>query len=71
MARRVHWEARKLARSGYGIAMIPRESAPAPDAGSGLAVIPGLPRVRLAAISPGASAVCDVATRIGQERAAG
>ncbi|MER6995712.1 substrate-binding domain-containing protein [Streptomyces sp. NPDC000410] len=69
--------ARELARAGYGIAMLPAESVRPADGGSGLAVLPGLPRVRLdvralwvgreSAMSA-VSAVCDVATRIGKER---
>ncbi|MGI5404285.1 LysR family transcriptional regulator substrate-binding protein [Streptomyces sp. CA-135486] len=68
--------ARELARAGYGIAMLPSESVGA-EGGSGLAVLPGLPRVRLGVRALWAgrelamsavSAVCDVATRVGREK---
>ncbi|MFD6979632.1 substrate-binding domain-containing protein [Streptomyces sp. NPDC059956] len=70
--------ARELARSGYGIAMLPAESVRPAEQSSGLAVIAGLPRVRLSvrALWTGrdtamsaVAAVCDVAARIGREQA--
>ncbi|MER5632075.1 LysR family transcriptional regulator [Streptomyces nitrosporeus] len=69
--------ARELARVGYGVAMLPAESVRAEGEGSGLAVIPGLPRVRLGVralwagreLSAAAvSAFCDVAVRVGRQR---
>lgn len=69
--------ARELARTGYGIAMLPSESLLQPGEGGHLAVLPGLPRVRLRVRAlwagrelamPAVSAVCDVATRIGREK---
>ncbi|MER5771698.1 LysR family transcriptional regulator [Streptomyces sp. NPDC001985] len=69
--------ARELARSGYGIAMLPAESVRSEE-GYGLAVIPGLPRMQLGVWAlwagreramPAVAAVCDVAMRIGREPA--
>ncbi|MFD3327479.1 LysR family transcriptional regulator [Streptomyces sp. NPDC058701] len=70
--------ARELARSGYGIAMLPAESVRPAEEGSGLAVVPGLPRVHLGVRALWAgqdkamsavAAVCGVAARIGREQA--
>ncbi|OII67606.1 LysR family transcriptional regulator [Streptomyces sp. CC77] len=67
--------ARELARAGYGVAMLPYEAV-GPAAG-GLAVLPGLPRLRLGVRAlwggrelarPPVAAVCDVATRVGREK---
>ncbi|MFD5971541.1 substrate-binding domain-containing protein [Streptomyces bacillaris] len=69
--------ARELARAGYGIAMLPAESVGPDSGGSGLTVLPGLPRVRLGVramwlgreMAVGAvSAVRDVAIRVGRDR---
>lgn len=68
--------ARQLARTGYGIAMLPSESLRQPEEGHHLAVLPGLPRAQLGVRALWAgpelaraavSAVCDVATRVGRE----
>ncbi|MGW5970820.1 LysR family transcriptional regulator substrate-binding protein [Streptomyces sp. NPDC055186] len=70
--------ARELVRSGYGIAMLPVESFRESQGEDGLAVITGLPRVRLPVHALWAgperalsavSAVCDVATRVGRQPA--
>ncbi|WP_306323877.1 substrate-binding domain-containing protein [Streptomyces sp. CC224E] len=64
--------ARELVRVGYGIAMLPAESVRSATGADGMAVIPGLPRVRLGArllwLGPerslsAVSAVSAVATR--------
>ncbi|WEH39230.1 LysR family transcriptional regulator [Streptomyces sp. NBC_01218] len=69
--------ARELARMGYGIAMLPAESVKPDGEGSGLAGLPGLPRVRLGVrafwlgremSAAAVSAVRDVAVRSGQEK---
>ncbi|MCP9973855.1 substrate-binding domain-containing protein [Streptomyces somaliensis] len=70
--------ARELARTGYGIAMLPAESIGAAEGESGLGVLRWLPGIRLdvRALWAGrdlamsaASAVYDVASRIGREKA--
>ncbi|MFE3515983.1 substrate-binding domain-containing protein [Streptomyces sp. NPDC059166] len=71
--------ARELARVGYGIAMLPAESVRVEGEGSGLAVLPGLPRVRLGVralwagrelASAPVSAFREVAVRAGRQREA-
>ncbi|MGW0772192.1 LysR family transcriptional regulator [Streptomyces sp. NPDC002835] len=71
--------ARELARAGYGIAMLPAESIGPTEESNGLAVLPGLPRVRLdvralwsgrdVAMSA-VAAVWDVAIRLGRDTVA-
>ncbi|MER6911534.1 LysR family transcriptional regulator [Streptomyces sp. NPDC000594] len=67
--------ARELARSGYGVAMLPVESMCGGEECYGLAVVPGLPRVRLGVRAlwsdqamAAVAAVCGVAERVGRER---
>ncbi|MCP9958941.1 MULTISPECIES: substrate-binding domain-containing protein [Streptomyces] len=69
--------ARELARAGYGIAMLPAESIGSAEGDGGLEVLRWLPGVRLGvrALWAGrdlamsaASAVYDVASRIGREK---
>ncbi|MET9440279.1 substrate-binding domain-containing protein [Streptomyces sp. NPDC006610] len=69
--------ARELARAGYGVAMLPQESVGPANGDGGLAVLPGLPRVRLSVRAlwggrelarPAVTAVCDVATRMSEEK---
>ncbi|WP_311765315.1 LysR family transcriptional regulator [Streptomyces zingiberis] len=69
--------ARDLARTGYGIAMLPAEVAGA-AANDGMAVVSWLPSVRLRVRAirsvhgparSAVSAVCDMAARIGREKA--
>ncbi|QPL93255.1 LysR family transcriptional regulator [Streptomyces clavuligerus] len=69
--------ARELARSGYGIAMLPAEAVCRGEECHGLAVVPGLPRGRLGVRALWAdramsavAAVCGVAERIGREHQA-
>ncbi|MER5769225.1 LysR family transcriptional regulator [Streptomyces sp. NPDC001985] len=71
--------ARELARSGYGIAMLPAETMCRGDECYGLTVLAGLPRVRLGVRALWAGqdlalsavgAVCKIAERIGREQEA-
>ncbi|MET9440499.1 LysR family transcriptional regulator [Streptomyces sp. NPDC006610] len=70
--------ARELARAGHGVAMLPVESVGQTQEPDGLAVLPGLPRLRLPVRALWAgpefalsavTAVCRVATQVGRERA--